>query len=69
MDWFMSAIMILFYFVAGTKWKYTWIMSFFINILWTYYAYSIGEYGLMPSSIILGGVAIYNHLKWIKEDN
>jgi hypothetical protein len=67
MDWFISAIMIVFYFVAGAKWKWTWVMSFFINILWTYYAYSIQEYGLMPSSIILGGVAIYNHFKWIRE--
>ena len=68
MDWFISAVMILFYFVAGNKWKYTWVMSFFINVLWTYYAWSIQEYGVIPSSTILGGVAVYNHFKWIRED-
>jgi hypothetical protein len=67
MDWFLSAIMILFYFLAGNKWKYTWILSFFVNLLWTYYAWDIGQYGLIPSSTILGGVAIYNHFKWLKE--
>jgi len=51
MDWFISAVMVLFYFAAGNKWKYTWMLSFFINILWTYYAWDIGQYGLIPSSL------------------
>jgi len=68
MDWFISFVMIVWYWLNGNKWKYTWLMSFFINILWTYYAITIKQYGLIPSSVILGLVALRNHFKWIKDN-
>jgi hypothetical protein len=67
MDWFISAVMILFYWVNGNKWKYTWQMSIGICLLWIGYAISIGEYGLIISNIVIMGIALRNLFKWRKE--
>ena len=68
MDWFISFVMLVWYWLNGNKWKYTWLLSFFINILWTYYAITIKQYGLIPSSVLLGAVAIRNHFKWTRDN-
>ena len=64
MDWFISALMILWYWLAGNKWKYTWHLSVFVNLVWIVYAITIGEYGLIPSSAIIGGIAVRNLILW-----
>jgi hypothetical protein len=64
MDWFMSAMMIAFYWLTGNKWKHIWIMSMAVNLIWVGYAILIKQYGLIPSSIIILGVSVRNHFKW-----
>lgn len=65
MDWFMSALMVAFYWLNGNKWKHIWLMSMAVNVAWIAYAIAIKQYGLIPSSIIILGVSIRNHIKWM----
>jgi hypothetical protein len=67
MDWILSALMIGFYWLNGNKWKWIWFYSIGCNILWIIYAIQIKQYGLIPSSVMIAGVAVRNHLKWTEE--
>ena len=68
MDWMLSVIMIIFYWLNGNKWKYIWLYSIGMNVLWIIYSAIIQEYGLIPSSAFVLVVSIRNHFKWRKEN-
>lgn len=68
MDWFISAVMVTFYWLNGNKWKHIWLMSMGVSLMWIIYALLIKQYGLIPSSVIILAVSIRNHFKWNKGD-
>lgn len=68
MDWFVSGMMLVWYWAAGYKWKYIWLFSIAINVVWIIYAMQIKEYGLIASSAIIGGIGVRNHIKWRRDD-
>jgi hypothetical protein len=67
MSWIMGGMVVVFYFFAGNKSKWTWAWAILMNIMWIIYGAMIKEYGLCASSIILGAVAVRNYLKWKEE--
>ena len=67
MDWILSVVMIIFYWLNGNKWKYIWHYSIGANILWIIYAIMIKQYGLIPSSAMVGVISVRNLFKWRAE--
>jgi|MudIll2142460700_1097286.scaffolds.fasta_scaffold03130_6 hypothetical protein len=68
MDWVLSFTVVLTMYLLGRKNKWGWVVSALNSILWIYYAISIKQYGLIPSSVILGANAVISGYQWFKDD-
>jgi len=68
MDWFLSAVMIVFYYLMGNKWKYVWHYAIFMNTLWIIYSWHINQPGLAPSAAFNLLICVRNLLKWRREE-
>ena len=65
--WFLSAITIFYMYLAGIKYRNTWLISFVAQILWVIWIVMVEAWGLIPMQIALLYISIKNHIEWIKE--
>lgn len=61
----MSAATITGQWLAGSKWRYTWALSFFNQWLWLWWICGTGNYGLLPITITFLFIAVCNHRRWV----
>jgi len=66
MDWIGNILIVLGLWLAGNKWKYAFVFSFFGETLWTIYAIQIKLWSLAIVCAIFALIALRNVLKWIK---
>lgn len=69
MDWILSITVVLTMYLLGRKNKWGWVISAINSILWIYYAITIQQYGLIPSSVVLGVNAVISGYQWFKTDH
>lgn len=66
MDWVLSAISMIMLWMMGNKNRYAPVVGIFAQILWIYYAISLGQYGLLIGTIGYLIIHIRNTVKWNK---
>ena len=68
LDYMSGSLLIIGYILVGKKIKEGWLLSMFGNIGYLYVGMIKGLYGVAILSFVMGGVAIYNYFKWLKND-
>lgn len=64
LPWIMSCVTIASIWLAGSKWRYTWLLTLGNQVLWATWIFSIQAWGLLPMTIAIVFVATRNHFKW-----
>lgn len=64
LPWLLSAITITSMWLAGSKWRWTWMLTLANQALWLTWIISIRAWGLLPMNLAMIVVAIRNHRKW-----
>lgn len=64
---FLAVIGIVGIYLAGSKNKYGWIVSFSTQIAWFIFAIVTKQYGFILSAVAYGWVYARNYLKWRKD--
>jgi succinate dehydrogenase hydrophobic anchor subunit len=62
--YFLSAITIYMFLLAGNKKKHTWLVGLFNQGLWLFWIVLTGTWGLLPMNIALWVVYYRNNAKW-----
>ena len=65
--WFLSAITIYMFLLAGNKKSYTWLIGLANQALWLFWIIVSATWGLLPMNLALWVVYFRNHLKWRKD--
>lgn len=64
LPWFMSAITILTMWLAGSRYRYTWLISLSNQALWLSWILMTANWGFLPMNLCMWFVSIRNHLRW-----
>lgn len=64
LPWFLSAITIWMFLLAGNKHKSAWIVGLGNQFLWLVWIVASSAWGLLPMNIALWVVYGRNHFKW-----
>lgn len=68
LPWIISAFLIAFNWMAGSKMKGTWSIALFQQVLWFVWVIDVQAWGLLPGNIALTVVFARNWLKWHNEN-
>ena len=66
LPWILSAITITSMWLAGSRWRYTWLLTLGNQALWLTWIIAMGAWGLLPMNAALWIVYARNHMKWNK---
>lgn len=66
LPWILSAITITSMWLAGSRWRYTWLLTLGNQALWLTWIVVIQAWGLLPMNFAMIVVSIRNHRKWSK---
>jgi hypothetical protein len=64
LPWVLSVLTIATMFLAGSKWRWTWLLALGNQLLWAVWIVSSQSWGLVPMNAALWVVYLRNHLKW-----
>ena len=66
LPWFMSCVTITQMWLAGSRWRYAWLLTLGNQVLWATWIVAVEAWGLLPMTAAIVFVAIRNHFKWSK---
>lgn len=69
LPWLLSAITILQTYLAGIKWKNTWLLALGNQFLWTVFIFASETWGLLPLTATMFILCVKNHIEWSKPND
>ena len=65
--WVLSATCLWHKWLAGSMWRYCWLLGLVNQALWLTWIVLTNNWGLMPMTLVITAVTVRNHFKWMKE--
>ena len=66
--WFLSAVNITVYFLAGRKTVWAWYAALGGCVAWGLYSWCSGLWGFFPATVVIFVVSLVNLRKWLHDD-
>lgn len=64
LPWVLSVGTLIIHWLAGNKWKYTYLLGLGNQAIWFLWVFMSENYGFLPLNIFLSLIYIRNHIRW-----
>lgn len=64
LPYLLSVLTLLLMYLAGIKWRWTWIYGLLSQVCWTTWYIAAEAWGLMPLTVCLTIIYLKNHFSW-----
>lgn len=67
LPWVLSIGTLTVHWLAGNKWKYTYLLGLGNQGLWFLWVFMAEQYGFLPLNLFLTAIYVRNHIRWIND--